>query len=215
MLGWRISLLLAVLALAVGLWAGNAWHKGRTAIAQNAELVQRQKDDRDFINALKNTATELRQHAVDGALAYDQATERMDAIAQQLEKDREGIRQFQQRQAAALDALAEARPDLRDLRLGGDVLRHWRASNAGPAADQPAAPAAAAPAAGEPAGDVPPAPAAGKRPSAGAAGQPRPGDGPVPRVRGAERGAAAGSGRVDDHRVALVLRRGAVDGPGR
>lgn len=212
MLGWRLSLLLAVLALVVGLWAGNAWHEGRTALAQNAALKDQQTADRKAIEDLKGAAQELRQHAVDGALAYQQAADLMGAAAKKLEEDRDAIRQFEQRQAAALGALAAARPDLRDLRLGDDVLRHWRTSNAGPAAGEPAAPTAAPAAAGKPAHAVPAAPAAGQRRGAGAARQPRPGCGAVSRLRGAD-GFAAERGRdLAGHGVALVLRCSAGDG---
>ena len=212
MLGWRIALLLVVLALVAGIWTGNAWHEGRTAIEQNAQLKQQQQADRKAIDDLKGTAQELRQHAVDGALAYQQAAELMEAAAKKLEEDRDAIRQFERRQADALEALAEARPDLRDLRLGDDVLRHWRASNAGHDASEPSPAAAAAPSPGKPAKPVPDAPAAGQRRGAGAARQPRPGCGAVSRLRGAD-GFAAERGRdLAGHGVAMVLRCSAGDG---
>ena len=149
-MGVRTLIIATVLALATGLWAGDAWRQGRTAMAQ-------QKADRQTIEDLKTTAETLRQHAVDASLAYDQASERMGAIAQQLETDREANRRFEQQQRAQLAQLLEARPDLRNVRVGADLLRHWQQSNAGSAgattattaspASQPAHPVPAAAAA--------------------------------------------------------------------
>lgn len=149
-MGVRTLLLAVVLALVTGLWAGSAWREGRIAMAQ-------QKADRQAIEDLKSTAEKLRQHAVDASLAYDQASERMGAIAQQLETDRDANRKFEQQQRAQLAQLLEARPDLRAVRVGPDLLRHWQQSNAGSAgattattaspASQPAHPVPAAAAA--------------------------------------------------------------------
>lgn len=144
-MGVRTLLIAVVLALATGLWAGDAWRQGRTAMAQ-------QKADRQTIEDLKTTAETLRQHAVDASLAYDQASERMGAIAQQLETDREANRRFEQQQRAQLAQLLDARPDLRNVRVGADLLRHWQQSNAGSAG---AATAATASPASQPAHAVP------------------------------------------------------------
>lgn len=144
-MGVRTLIIATVLALATGLWAGDAWRQGRTAMAQ-------QKADRQAIEDLKTTAETLRQHAVDASLAYDQASERMGAIAQQLETDREANRQFEQQQRAQLAQLLEARPGLRNVRVGADLLRHWQQSNAGSAG---AATAATASPASQPAHAVP------------------------------------------------------------
>lgn len=124
-----------LLTLLFGVWLGSAWQRGRTAIAQ-------QKADQQTIKQLSNTAKQLQEHAVDMALAYQQAAERMGAIAQQLETDREANRQFEQAQRKELAQLLAARPDLRDVRIGADLLRHWQASNAGTDAGSAAASAA-------------------------------------------------------------------------
>lgn len=208
-IGWRLALLAAVLALVVGIWTGNAWHEGRAAMAENVELVKQRADDRKAIDELKETAERLRQHGVDGALAYDQATERMGLIAQQLENDREETRRIAARQRADLEALAAARPDLRDMRLGDDFLRHWNRSNQGASgAGQSAAPAAAPEHPGKPAGKLPAAAAGQQQRPAGAVGQSRRDDIAVPGLQQARRLPGAGAGRMAGHGVALVLPGG-------
>ena len=214
MIGWRLAVLLAVLALAGGLWGGDAWRKGQTAIEQNKTLKDDREADRKAIADLKETAEKLRQHGVDNALAYDQAMERMGAIAEQLEKDREANRQFEQQQRQALADLLADRPDLRDLRLGDDVLRHWQQSNQGRRGQgQPATPAAAPAPAGKPAKAVPGAAGADKRRGASAAGEPRPGDRAVPRLQRSGRLVGAGDGRMAHHRMAVVLQGGGGNRP--
>lgn len=167
MIPGKLTALLALLALCIGLWAGDAWRAGRVAVAQNKALLKQQADDRKTISDLQTAAAELRQHAVDATLAYQQASDRLNTIAQQLEQDREANRQFAQQQRDALATLAQARPDLRSLHLGPDVLRHWQQSNRGAPAT---APAAADP--GQPAHAVPAAAAAGQRRGAGPDRQP-------------------------------------------
>ncbi|HRO86906.1 MAG TPA: hypothetical protein PLH21_02575 [Chiayiivirga sp.] len=205
MIPGKITAVIALLALLLGFGIGNAWQKGRAAVAQNVELRRQQDADRKAINDLKTAAQTLRQTAVDQAAANREAADRFAALATQLETDRAGIQAFTERQRAALDALAARRPDLRDLRLGDDILRHWRDSNAGRAA--PAAEPAAAPGpAGQPAPAVPGAAGADQRHGTGADRQPRPRRGAVSRVRGAHGLAGAGDGRLGGARSAVVLQ---------
>jgi hypothetical protein len=207
MIGWRLSLLAAVLALCAGLWGGDAWRKGRTAIEQNAQLKAAQAADRKAIAELKQAAQDLRQHGVDATLAYDQAAQRMDAIATQLEQDRDANRRYFDEQAQARAALSEARPDLRDLRLGDDVLRHWNRGNQGRSAE-PATPAATPGRAGKPAPAVPAAPAARGRQGAVFHREPRSDGGAVPRLQRQGRLVGALDRRMARDRVALVLPGG-------
>lgn len=205
MFGWRITVAAALFALILGIWGGNAWRKGQTAIAQAKDLKAQRDADRKAIADLTAAAQQLRQHAVDGALAYQQAAERINAIAADLERDRETNRQFAAQQQQALAALAAARPDLRGLRLGADVLQHWQQSNQGADPERAPAPAPAG-ATGQPAHPVPAAPRAGQRRGAGLDRQSRPGDGPVPRLQRARAVAGANDGRVAAHGQGLVLR---------
>lgn len=161
MFGMRALVLGVVLGLLVGAWGGCTWQKGSTALDQASDLKAQRDADRKSIDA-------LRQRAVDIASSYEQANARLGAIAQQLEHDRENNRQFEQQQRAELAQLLEARPDLRRVRIGADLLRHWRQSNAGAAA----ATTAAAGAASQPARAVPGAAATGGRPADRPAGQP-------------------------------------------
>lgn len=209
MIGWRTALLVSALSLVAGLWAGNAWREGRAAIEQNKTLKEERAADRKAIADLKQAAQALRQHGVDATLAYDQAAERMGAIAEQLEKDRDETRRLAAQQRADLEALAAARPDLRDMRLGDDFLRHWNRSNQGGSdAAQPATPAAAPGPAGKPAGKLPGASPGHQQRPARAGRQSRRGDRAVQGLQQARRLAGPLDGRVAQHRVALVLPGG-------
>lgn len=201
--GWAL-LIVAVLTAGTTGWAVHRWTKGAEAMRANKTL-------RKDIDELTAAARQLQQSAVDSAIAYDQATLRMDAIAAQRETDREENRLFFERQRTTLDALLAQRPDLVDLRLGDDVLRHWNRANQGPAAT----PAAAPQPAGQPARAVPGAAAGQQLRGAGAAGQPRRSGRAVPRLQEQPGQPTAGAGRVGGHRVALVLQRGGSGRPGR
>lgn len=155
----RAVLVAALLALCLGLWAGGAWRSGRQAVAQQAQ-------DKKTIKDLTDAAQALRQQATEQASAYAQASTRLNAIAQGLEEYRETNRQFEQQQRDALAALLAARPDVRDVRVGAELLRHWQQSNAGPAA------AGTATASGQLAQPMPTASTASGRQSAHAVGQP-------------------------------------------
>ena len=205
-----IAVLIAI-ALSAGLsgYVVHRWNKGTAAIAEAKQLKGEREADRKFIAELKDTAQKLRQHGVDQALAYQQANERMDAIAAQLEQDREANRQFDTLQRQSLEALVAARPDLRDVRLGDDFLQHWNRSNQGRDAEGQRAPAAApAERPAKPARTVPRAAAGNQQRPAGAAGQPRPGDRAVSRLPGRQGFTHRGDGRVAGHGLGLVLQRG-------
>ena len=201
--GWTL-LIVAVLTAGVTGWAVHRWDKGAEALRANKTLRQ----DIDLLTA---AARELRQQGVDSALAYEQAAERLDAIAEQRETDREENRLFLERQRSALGTLLAQRPDLVPMHLGDDVLRHWNRGNQGGTA----APAAAPKPAGQPARAVPGAAAGQQRRGAGAAGQSRRGDRALPRLQEQPGQPAAGRGRMGSHRVELVLQRGGSGRPRR
>lgn len=213
MIGTRATIALALIALVLGLWAGYEWRHGRDGIAEAAQLKQQQAADRAYIDELKAVVNDVRQQHADAVADYHAAEQRLDAIAAQLEQEREDIRQFRDRQQQQLDAIAAARPDLRDLHLGADVLQHWRESNAGLANGAAGDPATAAPAAGQPAGAVPATPAADQRRGARAVGEPRRGGGALPRLQSTQRIAAAGACGMAGHGVVLVLQGGGCRRP--
>lgn len=194
-LPWLLGLLLLLIVAAVvaGLWAGNRW-------AEGAQAIKDRKAQQTYIEQLQGETDQLRQLAADSALDYAAATDRMDAIATQLETDREANRKHQAEQRESLEKLLRTRPDLRDGRAGDDVLRHWNRSNQGPAAS------GAAPGAQPGAGAAMPGAAAGDiGPVGSAAGQPRPGDRAVPRLQGIAGSAGAGRGGMAPHGMGLVL----------
>lgn len=208
MLNIRATLALALVALVLGLWAGYEWRHGRDGIAEAAQLKQERAADRQTIADLKAAGLAIKQNAVDQDAAYRAAEQRLGAIATQLEQDRDQNRTFAARLGTQLDALLAVRADLRELRLGNDVLQHWNESNAGRPADVRAAPAAA-PAAGQPARGVPGnAPASDQRPRSGAAREPRRGDRDLPRLQGQQQVADSVDGRMARHRDGLVLQGG-------
>ena len=197
--------LVAVAAMIVsgalaGLWAGNRWAEGQHAIDRNREL-------RATTERLVGQIQQLHQHGADAVLAYDQASQRLDLIAQQQERDREANRRFREAIRADLDQLLEVRPDLRGLRLGNDVLQHWNRGNAGPAA-----PPAAAGDQRQPAAAVPAASASNERPGIHSAGQPRPGDRAVPRLPIEQGGIERGGTHVGGNGLDLVLPGAHADG---
>lgn len=192
-LGWALIVLLVV-ALIGGIWAGNRWAEGKQAIKDRTELTT-------YIRQMQVEVKQLRQISADDAVSYRQAIARLDAIAVQRENDRETNRLQAAAVQASLDALLRARPDLRDGRAGDDVLRHWRESNTRPTA-KPAAsehPAEPAPAVSRPA-------AAAERPVGHAARQSRPGRGAVPRLPKQPAPAGASRGRVGSDSMGVVLQ---------
>lgn len=199
---WGIAAIAVMIVAGVlaGLWAGNRWAEGQHAIERNRELHATAK-------RLTGQIEKLHQHSADAVLAYDQAAQRLDLIAQEQERDRETNRRFREGVRADLEQVLEARPDLRGLRLGTDVLQHWNRGNAGPTATP-----AAAGDSRQPAAAVPAAAPGRRRQGLDAAGQPRPGDRAVPRL-------PHGQGRVEPrgtqlggNGVGLVLPRGHADG---
>lgn len=194
--------LLLVTAIAAGLWAGNRWAEGGRAIKDRAE-------QQAYIGDLEQQLNRLHAQAADTAVAYAEAIDRMNTIANSLEHNREENRRFTEDQRVALASLLDRRPELRAARVGTDVLQHWNQSNQGK-------PAAAAPArdAGQPETGMPGAADGTQRPAGDPAGQSRPGGVPVSRLQRTGAGVDPGRRRLGGHGVAVVLPgSGAVAGP--
>lgn len=195
-----IAVLLAT-AIAAGLWAGNRWAEGGRAIKDRAE-------HQAYIKDLEQQLTRLHTQAADTAVAYAEAIDRMNTIANSLEQNREENRRFTEDQRAALESLLDRRPQLRAVRVGTDVLQHWNRSNQGN-------PTTAAPArdAGQPETGMPGAADGTQRPPGDPAGQSRPGGVPVSRLQRTGAGVDPGHGRLGGNGMAVVLPgAGAVAG---
>ena len=129
------ELVVVILLFALGV-VGGAKLKGdinirRENVQLNSQLQQ-----------LSETAEALRNSAVQNALNYRAAIERLDAVAQSREADRETLHQLATQQRNALQKLERTRPDLRSQRAGADVLQHWNRSNQGPRTTSTISPAA-------------------------------------------------------------------------
>ncbi len=201
----RIKALAIVLVLAasigVGAWAGHRWAEGEQAISERGEKTA-------YLASLQDEITRLQTQTAESALAYAEATERLNAIASSLEKNREENRKFAEGQQAALAALLDRRPELRAARAGDDVLQHWNRSNQGK-------PAAAAPAVNsrEPQARVPGAPDGSERSVGDPAGKSRPGRDPVSRLQRSRQSVDPGRRRMGGHGLAMVLPSAGGAGP--
>lgn len=191
-------------ALLIGLGFGGfvawKWTAGAFALKENKTL-------RADVKTWERTAEQQRQNTVDQAAQIDAAIGRLNAISQAREHDLKAIHRLGEDLRGDLARLAIARPDLRDLDLGPDFLRHWNKANASPGAAIPAAGDA-----GQPAPAVPAAPAGDQREGAGDRGPARPGSADVLRLPQSQRAAEPGGGRMAGHGLAVVLRRGAEAG---
>jgi len=193
------GLLLLVVTAVAGLYVGNRWAEGTQAIGQR-------KQQQTYIDQLQAEAEQLREIAANAALDYAAAADRQEAIATELENDRETNRKHAAAQHAALEKLLASRPDLRTDRAGADVLQHWNRANQGPAA------AGAAPGTGtEPDAAVPAAAGGNVGPVGGVDRQPRPGGSAVPRVRGRQSAAGASGDGMAAHGMGLVLPGAGAD----
>ena len=200
-IGWAVLGTAIVSGVTIG-WGMHRWDKGAEALKENKTL---QKDIADLNTAAKN----LQQHAVDDAVAYKLAADRMNGIALALENQNAANESFFRTQSRSLVTLLRVRPDLSVAHLGPDVLQHWNESNQGSSI---ATPAAASSPAGKPANTVPGAPAGSKRPPKRSDGKPRPGGGAVSQLRQHHGGVAIERGRVAGDRVGLVLQSGRCGG---
>lgn len=180
-----------------GGWAAWQWTTGRQAKAEATQL-------RSDVQNWADTAEQLRAAATDLPLAVDAAVERLNAISQQREQDRAALRKFAAGLEADLARLRADHPDLRQLDLGADFLRHWNRANAG--ADLGSDPAATG-ATAQPGAAVP-EPAVGDGQYApGPAGGARPGSGPVSRLPQRQCPADPSCTGMAGDGLALVLRR--------
>lgn len=187
------GLVVLIVAALAGIYVGNRWSEGTQAI-------QQRKQQQTYIDQLHAEAEQLREIAAGAALDHAAAADRMDAIATDLENDREANRKHDAAQRTALETLLGNRPDLRTDHAGADVLRHWNRANQGADTASPAAaterkPDAAVPAAAN--GNVGPVGSIDRKP--------RPGGGAVPRLPSQPITADAGSAGMAAHGVGLVL----------
>lgn len=183
-----------LLGLAVGAWGGVRWQQGATAVRDNAHL-------RADLEQMRAAAADLRKAQAQLVEEYTAAVARQNAIAEQLEQDREQNRDHYERQRAGLEALLERRPDLSS-GAGADVLCHWRRANAGPTAGS----AAAGPEC-DPDAELPRPAAAAGRSLGHADRKPRRHRGAVPRLPRSSAAVAGSSAGVAGHRVGLVLQQ--------
>lgn len=201
----RIKAFAIVLVLAAsigaGAWAGHRWAEGEQAMTERDEKTA-------YLASLQDEITRLQTQSAESALAYAEATERLNTIANSLEKNREENRKFAEGQQAALAALLDRRPELRAARAGDDVLQHWNRSNQG----KPAA-AAAAVNSREPQATVPGAPDGSERSLGDPAGKSRPGGDPVSRLPRSRQSVDPGRRRLGGHGLAMVLPSAGGAGP--
>lgn len=187
-----IAFLVGALASGIVVWK---LQEGRAAINENAQLRADSK-------AWGEIAEGQRQQHAEQSIELGAAIERLSAISQGREDDREELRKWQEEQSAALDELRRQRPDLVTVDLGPEFLRHWNAANSGtintaaPAAQDPRQPAPGVPAV---------APAEQQQPvrDPGAA---RPGSGPGARLQGEQGASGRCRGRMGNDGLAVVLQ---------
>ena len=171
-------LLAALLGAAGGLWLGSRIARSATAMAANKAL---KAETRELRNQL---VQQSRQHAAT-ITAMQAAHARLDAIAEQLEHDRESIQHAAREQNQALRTLGTRRPEIRQplpvpAGVERDILCHWNRAKAVPGTDT----AATAIPGCEPDAALPAAANAGNRDTGGDAGRSRPNDAPISRVPG-------------------------------
>lgn len=202
----RIKAFAIVLVLAAsigaGAWAGHRWAEGEQAMTERDEKTA-------YLASLQDEITRLQTQSAESALAYAEATERLNTIANSLEKNREENRKFAEGQQAALAALLDRRPELRAARAGDDVLQHWNRSNQG----KPAAATAPASISREPQAGVPGAPDGSERSVGDPAGKSRPGGNPVSRLQRSRQSVDPGGRRLGSHGLAMVLPSAGGAGP--
>jgi len=118
---WILAGLALHFAFAFSMGAG--WERGRAAKRENAMLSRQLDGTRAAAKDLHALAVSIQAEQLAGI-------ERLNAIARDFEDSREQQQTHFTRQRTALAALLATRPDL-GTSAGADVLRHWRASNAG------------------------------------------------------------------------------------
>lgn len=191
-------------ALVVGLALGGffAWK-----VTSNSHAAQENRSLRVDAQAWAEVAKQQRQASVDQAIAFDTAVKKLNEISQGREDDKKAIETLGQTLRADLAKLAAARPDLLDIDLGDDFLRHWNKAIAEPAAGT-AAPGPAS----KPETAVPSRPASDQRQPAGAAGAARHGSADVPGLPQRQRPLDSSCNAVAGNRMALVVRDGSQGG---
>lgn len=199
-----VALKPVLIAVAAALVAGStlggffAWK-----VTSNSHAAQENRSLRADAQALADIAEKQRQASVDQAIAFDTAVKKLNEISQGREDDKKAIETLGQTLRADLAKLAAARPDLLDIDLGDDFLRHWNKAIAEPAAGT-AAPGSAS----KPETAVPSRPASDQRQPAGAAGATRHGSADVPGLPQRQRPLDSSCDAMARNSVALVLPNG-------
>lgn len=193
----------AALLLGAAAVAWLTWNlaKGQQAVTENQQL-------RADLERYEVTTKALHAAAVNLPAELHAAMDRLNAISQQREKDRETLRNFTARLSADLQALGARHPALRDLDLGTDFLRHWNRANDGPGNDSGNA-AAGTPGQSDP--TLPTAASSAGEHRTGNSGGARSGNDAVSRMPQHERPLARSVRGMACHRLALVLRDGGTD----
>ncbi len=209
---WQRALVMvcvvAVLTGVTGFLVGQRWQRGTQALADNKHLRDDIAAQAKHMKDLHDNAEALRANGVSVVQDFQSAARRMNAIAQEFENDQVKQGEFYQRQQRQWIALGLDDPDLRKLRLGERVYKHWKQSNAGAGA----ASAATGPAGStsEPNASVPGVAAADRRLRLDLDWQPRPGGQPIPRLQERQEPFDIGSAGIPIHGSDLVLRRPAT-----
>lgn len=194
-------------ALIVGSTLGGviAWK-----VTSNSHAAQENRSLRADAQAWADIAKQQSQASVDQAIAFDTAVKKLNEISQGREDDKKAIKTLGQTLRADLAKLAAARPDLLDIDLGDDFLRHWNKAIAEPAAGT-AAPGPAS----KPETAVPGRPASNQRQPAGPVGAARHGSADVPGLPQRQRPLDSSCNAMARNRLALVLRDGGEGQPVR
>lgn len=209
---WQRALVMvcvvAVLASVGGFLIGQRWERGTQALADNKQLRDDIAAQSKRMKELHENAEALRANGVSVVQDFRTAARRMNAIAQEYENDQVKQSEFYKRQQRQWVALGLDDPDLRKLRMGERVLKHWNQSNAGAGADS-TAPATT--------GNISEPDAAVSEPDSGTGRlradpdrKPRPDSESIPRLQRWQGALDIGSAGIPINGTELVLRRPAA-----
>lgn len=206
---WQRALVMvcvvAVLTSVTGFLVGQRWERGTQALADNKQLNGEIAAQNKRMKELHDNAEALRANGVSVVQDFQSAARRMNDIAQEYENDQAKRSQFDQRQQRQWVALGLDDPDLRQLRLGERVRKHWNQSNAG-AGTSGTAPTATG-SISEPDAAVPEPADSGRRLRIDVNPQPRPSGEPIPRLQEWKAALDIGSAGIPINGTDLVLRR--------
>ena len=143
---WGLLAVLLALLLGIGggWWVGDSLQEGQQAKAEVKQANQDNAALNDSLQKAHATVLAQRQAVADSSKAMEDAIKRLDKINLETARERDETRkQFASIRADMQHALAN-RPDLRDVRVGSELLDVWNAANRGQADAGPAGGAAGA-----------------------------------------------------------------------